>query len=144
MGFIFKQSYIKNCDITNSVYKEVCEYHKERTRPQLKNLIQKTGGTENQTVNKTSDPWFTRHLQISHNPLYNTVHSYMVFGYNTLQRWIPKMYRLYRKNDLNGHFFYIIFTFWFGYNTPVDLTGFLLWNPTTVFIKRLWCIFLHL
>ena len=26
------------------------------------------------------------------------------FGYNTVQRWIPKMYRLYRKMTINGHF----------------------------------------
>ena len=28
---------------------------------------------------------------------------------------IFKMYRLYRKMTINGHFFYIIYTFLFGY-----------------------------
>ena len=34
-------------------------------------------------------------------PLYYTV---LYSEYNTVQRWVPKMYRLYRKMTMNGHF----------------------------------------
>ena len=36
-------------------------------------------------------------------PLYNTVR-YNGFEYNMVQRWIPKMYRLYWKMTINSHF----------------------------------------
>ena len=40
-------------------------------------------------------------------------------GYKTVQRWIPKMYRVLLKNDHLWSFSNIIYTFLFGYNTVV-------------------------
>ena len=37
-------------------------------------------------------------------PLYNTLRYNTVLDINTVQRWIPKMYRLYWKMTINGYF----------------------------------------
>ena len=44
------------------------------------------------------------HLKITHKPLYNTVHYNMVLDITGFKDGPQKMYRLYRKMTINGHF----------------------------------------
>lgn len=64
----------------------------------------------------------------------------LIFGYHTVERWLPIMYRFYRKITLNGCFSLPIY-FCFEYNMYfTNMDSALAANHTVIkFIKQLWC-----
>ena len=79
----------------------------------------------------------------THKTLYNTVRYKTVLDTTRFKDGSQKCKDYIEKMTINGHFFYIIYIFLFGYNTVVHsciTNKVYAFDPNNIVIKRLWCI----